>query len=159
MSYSGVLTGGKLPRELENFILYLLKLDYDKEKEVYLGKCKNKIISSKIKERNQEYLHPPDLFGRILVNPYPIIDLVDSYSEKEIIKQAYNYHFKDLSNMEAKYINYNSNNEIEIKIDEIFYILNPKLFKRDLSWKDYNYFEKNSRVLNYTDFGEFMRFK
>ncbi len=87
------------------------------------------------------------------------IDLVNNYSEKEIIKQAYNYHFKDLSNMEAKYINYNSNNEIEIKIDEIFYILNPKLFKRDLSWKDYNYFEKNSRVLNYTDFGEFMRFK
>ena len=159
MSYSGVLTGGKLPRELENFILYILKLDYDKEKRDYLEKCRNKIIASKIRERNQEYLHPPDLFGRILVNPFPIIDLVYSFSEKKIIKEAYDYHFKDLSNMEAKYINYNSNNEIEIKIDEIYHILNPKLFKKDLSWKDYNYFEKKSRVLNYTDFGEFIRSK
>ena len=65
--------------------MYLLKLDYDKEKRDYLKKCRNKIIASKIKERNLEYLHPPDLFGRILVNPYPIIDLVNSYSEKTII--------------------------------------------------------------------------
>lgn len=159
MSYTGILTGGKLPREIENFILYILKLDYDKEKKAYLEKCKNKIISSKIKERNLKYLQPPDLFGRILVNTYPIIDLVNSYSEKKIIKEAYNYHFRDLSNMERENIQLNSKNEIEIKIDEIFYILNPKLFKKDLSWKDYSYFEKYSRILNYSDFGELMRFK
>lgn len=160
MSLTGIITGGILPIEIENYILYLVKLQYDIEKKDYLERCKKIIIRNRIMKPysfpQYNYILPPDLFGRRLVSPRRVIDTVELLNPNEIIQEAYTYHFEELTGIDFKNI-YIANNKICIKREEVIHYFKPEIINfNGLKWKDYSYFKKENRLIDYQNFKQFL---
>ena len=124
-----LIFNGILPPEIENYIFQFVDLSYEKDYQEYLSKCKNIVIKNEILKAdiriNNNYFNPPDLFGRILVNPGKVIENVNTLTNNELIKKAHIYHLEEISHTNYQdWFYHKLENKMCIKQNEKFYFIN-----------------------------------